>query len=76
MVLSPPKCARLNVRPQRAVTDRHYLVVAYLTDSFQEAFEAERKDRLEREGRILKQLGEHEQEVALRFEQERVSVLN
>lgn len=38
----------------------------------QEAFEAERKDRLEREGRILKQLGEHEQEVALRFEQERV----
>jgi hypothetical protein len=38
----------------------------------QEAFEAERKERLEREGRILKQLGEHEQEVALRFEQERV----
>jgi len=39
----------------------------------QEAFENERKDRLEREGRILKQLGEHEQEVALRFDQERVS---
>jgi hypothetical protein len=42
------------------------------TLALQEAFEAERRDRLEREGRILKQLGEHEQEVALRFEQERV----
>ena len=40
----------------------------------QEAFEVERRDRLEREGKILKQLGEHEQEVALRFEQERVSM--
>lgn len=39
----------------------------------QEGMDAERRDRLEREGRLLRQLGEHEQEVALRFEQERTS---
>lgn len=41
--------------------------------AFQEGFDAERRERLEREGRVLRQLGEHEQEVARRFEEERVS---
>eukprot|EP00624_Nannochloropsis_granulata_P001222 evm.model.NODE_15787_length_6194_cov_25.354376.2 len=39
----------------------------------QEGVDVERRERLEREGRLLRQLGEHEQEVALRFEQERTS---
>ena len=39
---------------------------------FQSKFEAERISRLEREGRILKQLADHEQEVATDFETERV----
>jgi hypothetical protein len=39
----------------------------------QEAMDGERRERLEREGRLLRQLGEHEQEVSLRFEQERTS---
>lgn len=40
---------------------------------FESKFEAERMSRLEREGRILKQLADHEQEVATDFETERVS---
>ncbi|CAM9476945.1 unnamed protein product [Ectocarpus sp. 6 AP-2014] len=43
-----------------------------LTD-FESKFEAERMSRLEREGRILKQLADHEQEVATDFETERTS---
>lgn len=39
---------------------------------FESKFEAERISRLEREGRILKQLADHEQEVAADFETERV----
>lgn len=39
---------------------------------FESKFEAERISRLEREGRILKQLADHEQEVATDFETERV----
>lgn len=39
---------------------------------FEGKFEAERISRLEREGRILKQLADHEQEVATDFETERV----
>lgn len=39
---------------------------------FEGKFEAERLSRLEREGRILKQLADHEQEVATDFETERV----
>jgi len=49
---------------------------AALTQSLaelQEGVDGERRDRLEREGRLLRNLGEHEQEVALRFEQERTS---
>ena len=46
--------------------------LAHALATFQEAFDAERRERLEREGRILRQLGEHEQEVARRFEAERV----
>lgn len=46
--------------------------LAHALSTFQEAFDAERRERLEREGRILRQLGEHEQEVARRFEAERV----
>ncbi|CAN0407900.1 unnamed protein product, partial [Scytosiphon promiscuus] len=38
---------------------------------FESKFEAERISRLEREGRILKQLADHEQEVATDFETER-----
>lgn len=41
---------------------------------FESKFEAERMSRLEREGRILKQLADHEQEVATDFETERVSL--
>ncbi|CAN0296678.1 unnamed protein product [Pylaiella littoralis] len=40
---------------------------------FEGKFEAERISRLEREGRILKQLADHEQEVATDFESERTS---
>lgn len=46
--------------------------LSHALTTFQEAFDAERRERLEREGRILRQLGEHEQEVARRFEGERV----
>lgn len=46
--------------------------LSHALTTFQEAFDAERRERLEREGRILRQLGEHEQEVARRFEAERV----
>lgn len=46
--------------------------LAHALSTFQEAFDTERRERLEREGRILRQLGEHEQEVARRFEAERV----
>lgn len=39
----------------------------------QEGMDAERRDRLEREGRMLRLLGDQEEGVALRFEQERTS---
>lgn len=39
---------------------------------FEEKFEAERISRLEREGRILKQLADHEQDVTKDFDSERV----
>lgn len=42
---------------------------------FEGKFEAERLSRLEREGRILKQLADHEQDVASDFDAERVSKL-
>ena len=38
---------------------------------FQEEFNVEKKERLEREARIEKQLDDHEHEVAGRFEEER-----
>lgn len=40
---------------------------------FEGKFEAERLSRLEREGRILKQLADHEQDVTADFDAERVS---
>ena len=43
---------------------------------FEGKFEAERLSRLEREGRILKQLADHEQDVAGDFDTERVRVRN
>lgn len=41
---------------------------------FEGKFEAERLSRLEREGRILKQLADHEQDVSNDFDSERVSL--
>ena len=47
---------------------------ACLVLSAQAAFEAERKDRLVREGRIASNLSAHEHETGVHFEEERVSV--
>lgn len=41
---------------------------------FEGKFEVERMSRLEREGRILKQLADHEQDVSSDFDAERVSL--
>ena len=48
--------------------------VLYRRVSLQAAFEAERKDRMEREGRIQSNLSKHEHETFERFEAERVGV--
>jgi hypothetical protein len=47
--------------------------LAQMLQEFQEEFNVEKKDRLLREGRIVKQLDDHEREVALRFDEERNS---
>lgn len=62
-----PSCNRLTHLDDDAPRIRFVLQM-----DFEAKFEAERISRLEREGRILKQLADHEQEVATDFETERV----
>lgn len=74
----PPRSIRLCLRSPHACAvccgfPRAYVRSACSQTDFESKFEAERISRLEREGRILKQLADHEQEVATDFETERVS---
>jgi hypothetical protein len=55
----------------REIDARNRELTAKLED-FQAAFEAERKDRMEREGRIQTNLSRHEHETGVHFEEERV----